>query len=99
MATPEDARPAEKLERDRALVHMLHRLWTYALTTKSNEVRESADEVAEAASRGFITTSIVPHGQVFGRLWKLTPEGLSFLFDHATDVASEEARYAEAHCN
>ena len=77
---------------------MLHRLWTYALTTKANEVREYADEVAEAASRGFITTSIVPQGTIFGRLWKLTPEGLVFLFDHATDVASEEYRYAETHC-
>lgn len=99
MSSHEDPRPAELRERDRALVHVLHRLWTYSLTTKSNEVRECADEVAEAASRGFITTSIVPRGSLFGRLWKLTPEGLAFLFDHATDVASEEARYAEAHCN
>lgn len=99
MPSIDDSRPPEKEERERALVHMLHRLWTYALTTKSNEVRECADEVAEAASRGFITTSIVPRGAVFGRLWKLTPAGLSFLFDNAPLVASEEARYAEAHCN
>jgi hypothetical protein len=99
MSSLEDARPAEKRARDSVLVHLLHRLWTYSLTTKSNEVRDCADEVAEAASRGFITTAIVPHGQVFGRLWKLTPEGVSYLFDHATEVASEEARYAEAHCN
>lgn len=76
---------------------MLHRLWTYALTTKANEVRDYADEVAEAASRGFITTAIVPDGSLYGRLWKLTPLGLSFLFQHSALVAHEEARYAEAH--
>ena len=99
MSSLEDARPPDHGERERALVHVLHRLWTYSLTTKSNEVRDYADEIAEAASRQLITTAVVPKGNVYGRLWKLTALGTTFLYDHATEVADEEARYAEAHCS
>lgn len=80
------------------LVRVLHRLWTYSLTTKSGEIREYADEVAEAAIRQLITTAVVPGGSTYGRLWKLTPAGVSFLFDHADLIRDEEARYAQAHC-
>jgi shikimate kinase len=79
------------------LVRILHRLWTYSLTTKSDEVRAYADEVAEAASRGFISTAIIPNGTLYGRLWKLTPSGTQFLFDHAAAVADEEDRYVQHH--
>lgn len=89
----EDPRPPELVERVRGLVHVLQRLWTYALTTKSDEVRSFADEVAEAASRGLITTSVIPKGSIHGRLWKLTPAGLQFLYDNAEALANEEDEY------
>lgn len=80
------------------MVRVLHRLWTYSLTTKSNEVRDFADEIAEAASRQLITTAVVPGGRTFGRLWKLTPAGTALLFEKAALVADEETNYAQVHC-
>lgn len=94
----EDLRPANQAARKSALVHVLQKLWAYPLTTKSDDARMFADDIAEAASRGFITTSTIPKGVVFGRLWKLTPEGLSFLFDNAALVKDEETRYVQAYC-
>jgi len=93
----EDNRPAIESERIAGLVHVLQRLWTYSLTTKSDEVRLYADEIAEASSRGFITTSVIPKGDVYGRLWKLTPEGLTFLYDHAQVLSSEEEEYVRTY--
>lgn len=98
MSSLEDSRPALAREREAELVRVLHRLWTYSLTTKSNEARDFADEFAEAASRQLITTAVVPGGLTFGRLWKLTPAGVTFLFDRAEALSDEEARYVEAHC-
>lgn len=93
----EDHRSSLADERVAGLVHVLQRLWTYSLTTKSDEVRTFADEIAEASSRGFITTSVIPKGEVYGRLWKLTPEGTQFLYDHAHVLASEEMKYEADH--
>lgn len=93
----EDARPPDIEARTRELVHVLARLWTYSLTTKSDEARAYADEIAEAASRGFITTLVTPGGSLHGRLWKLTPEGLQFLFDNAPEPSYEENRYVQHH--
>lgn len=93
----EDTRPADDVGRVAGLVYVLHRLWTYALTTKSDEARCYADEVAEAASRGFITTSVTPGGTLHGRLWKLTPEGTAFLFANASSLAYEDDVYVETH--
>jgi hypothetical protein len=98
MSSLEDHRSADYAEREAVLVRVLHRLWTYSLTTKSNECREFADEVAEAASRQLITTAVVPAGSTYGRLWKLTPQGVAYLFDHAALVADEEAHYAQDYC-
>lgn len=81
------------------MVHLLQQVWTYHLTTKSNDARAWADEIAEAASRKHITTSIVPGGGVYGRIWKLTPAGVEFLFANSHMLSDEEVRYAEAHCN
>lgn len=97
MSSLEDPRPADQAEREAVLVRVLHRLWTYSLTTKSNEARDFADEIAEAASRQLITTAIVPKGLTYGRLWKLTPQGVSLLFDRAEALSDEEYRYAD-HC-
>jgi hypothetical protein len=89
-----DPRPAAELERDTALLLVLQKLWTYSLTTKSDDVRSYADEIAEAASRGFITTIVIPNGSLHGRLWKLTPKGTQFLWDEADRLLNEEDHYA-----
>lgn len=94
----EDPRPPDRVARDGALVHLLQRLWTYSLTTKADDVRVFADEVAEAASRQFITTQIVPGGSVYGRIWKPTVAGLEFLFANRNLLTEEEVRYATDHC-
>jgi len=95
----EDTRPAAKLEREAALVHLLHRIWTYAVTTKSDDARSWADEIAEAASRQLLTTQVVPGvGQIYGRLWKLTPQGTTLLFENGGMLTREEQDYAETYC-
>lgn len=93
----EDARPPDVEGRLTALVYVLHRLWTYAMTTKADEARVYADEIAEAASRGFITTQVTPGGDVYGRLWKLTPSGTAFLYDHPTLLSDQDNDYVSAH--
>ena len=93
----DDPRPFDEAARTADLAQVLSRLWTYSVTTKSDEARIYADEIAEASSRGFITTAVAPHGTLFGRLWKLTPTGLSFLFDNAGCPQSVEKAYAENH--
>jgi hypothetical protein len=93
----EDTRPFDEMERTLELCQVLSRLWTYSITTKSDEARIYADQIAEAASRGFITTAIAPHGTLFGRLWKLTPSGLSYLFNYAGDPRIQETAYVENH--
>lgn len=45
--------------------------------TKSNLARTHADEIAQAASRGWLTTQTAPHE--YGRLWLLTTAGLATL--------------------
>lgn len=72
------------------MLTLLQRVWVYSITTKSDIAREYADEIAEAASRKFVTTEIVPGRNIHGRLWKLTPEGTDFLFAHAHVIADEE---------
>lgn len=96
----EDARPPDQGLRDAAVVHLLQRVWTYPVTTKSDDARVYADEVAEAASRKLITTAIVPpaSARIYGRIWKVTPRGLAFLFRHAALLTSEENDYANHHC-
>lgn len=76
---------------------LLQKLWTYSVTTKSDDARVYADEVAEAASRGFITTAIIPKGEFYGRLWKLTNTGTDFLFAKSEYLEQEEVRYVQDH--
>ena len=94
----EDTRPPGEEGRTAALVHLLQRVWTYVVSTKSDDARAFADEIAEGSSRGLLTTQIVPEGKVYGRIWKLTPEGLAFLFAHPNLLSEEEVRYAETYC-
>lgn len=94
----EDHRPGEPSLRDAALAHLLLRVWCYPVTTKCDDARAWADEIAEGASRAFLTTLIIPHGRIYGRIWKITPDGLSFLFAHADLLTSEEVQYVEGYC-
>lgn len=57
-------------------------IWTCGITTKSDRARAYADTVAEAASRGFITTLNVPGHPEHGCVWRLAPGGLLHLFQH-----------------
>lgn len=101
MSEIEDHRPPELEDREVRLLQLLQRVWTFAITTKSDYAREYADEIAEAASRSFITTAVVPAlaGTIYGRLWKITVPGLEHLLAFAHRIAqSEEAKYAEAYC-
>lgn len=77
-------------------------MWTYAITTRSNRAREYAEELAEAASRGFVTTMVAvpaPGDQVvYGRLWKLTAWGYNHLMAHGHKIgAMETQEYVEEH--
>lgn len=94
----EDKRPPDRDGRTLELVLVLQHLWTYSYSTKSDFAREWADAIAEAASRGFVTTAIVPGGSVFGRLWKPTDRGLSFLFDNAALIQNQEDEYVSNYC-
>lgn len=60
------------------LIRVLERAWSSPFTTKSDFAKAEADWVAIAASLGFITT-YQPSGR-FGRIWRVTPRGASFLF-------------------
>jgi len=56
----------------------------------SNLARDNADLFAEAASRGLITTEVVPGTRRYGRIWKITSAGLYFLNAGASLIASAE---------
>ena len=94
----EDTRPGDQPGRDAILVHLLQRVWTYPITTKSNDARAFADEIAEGASRQLITTQVVPGGKTYGMIWKLTPQGVSFLWLNAGLLTDEEVSYVENYC-
>lgn len=98
MNTLKDTRPPGEDGRKAALVHLLQRVWTYEVTSKSDDARAFADEIAEGSSRGLLTTQVVPHGKLWGRIWKLTPKGCTFLFHNANLLSDEEVRYAETYC-
>lgn len=51
--------------------------WLGGFLTKSDLARVKADEVAAAASAGYITTSTGP--DVYGRLWVITTKGLTII--------------------
>lgn len=94
-----DPRPPALEDREVRLLQLLQRVWTYAITTKSDYARDYADELAEASSRGFLTTAVVPSRSIFGRLWKMTPTGLQHLYDLSDRIADNEViQYAQAYC-
>lgn len=108
MTTIVDTRPPAMEDRERRLLGLLQRVWTYAITTKSDYAREYADEIAQASSAGFLTTQVAPgyvsdEGEIlmavaYGRLWKITPTGLQFLYDQGDQIAADEvAQYIEGY--
>ena len=91
-----DTRPANNAEREQRLLALLQRVWTYAITTKSDLARDYADEIAQASSAGLLTTEVLPNTGIYGRLWKITPDGLDHLWENAEAIATEEAvKYLE----
>lgn len=65
------------------LLIILERIWKHPVTTKSDYAREHADLLAMAAVLGYITNAETPgpNIQEFGRIWKVTPAGLSYLWE------------------
>ncbi|BAF89594.1 hypothetical protein AZC_3596 [Azorhizobium caulinodans ORS 571] len=57
--------------------------WLKPFMTKSNIAKAEADGVALAASLGLITTRV--DATTFGRIWRVTPKGLSLLFQRWND--------------
>jgi hypothetical protein len=98
LSTIEDTRPAATQDREAALVHLLQRVWTYQMTTKSDDARCFADEIVEAAHRQLLTTQVVPGGRLYGRLLKLTSLGVTHLEANATLLSEEETTYAATYC-
>lgn len=62
---------------DDALDRVLAQAWAGGFSTKSDFARANADAVAEAASRGFITSG--DERGKFGRWWRITKPGLHVL--------------------
>lgn len=91
-------RPKQGSARKQAMVSVLQQVWTYGASTKGDVARSQADEFAEAASRGLLTTVIIPGGEVHGRLWKITGAGLAYLTANVGTLSLEELDYVEAHC-
>lgn len=60
------------------MTHLLEEAWDHGVRTKGNLARAYADELAAAASRGFLTTE-TPRG-IYGRKWRITPAGLDHLW-------------------
>lgn len=67
------------------MVPVLSYIWQFPATTKSDFARLHADTIAVAACLGYITTAHTPGHPVkeFGRNWKLTPRGLTYLWENA----------------
>lgn len=98
MSNITDPRPPDKDSRERQLLVLLQRVWTFSFTTKSDTARDYADEIAEGSSRSFLTTEIVLGHPLHGRLWKITPAGLQWLNDHAASIAADEVNnYVESY--
>ncbi len=92
----EDVRPPDAQAREYNLLCLLQRVWTSGYTTKSDFARDWADEIAEAASRGHLTTLVAfqPNTRtcIYGRLWKVTPSGLAFLSLRGHVIADKEVK-------
>ena len=63
-------------------------------TTKSDFSRENATRIAEASSRGLITTETPLDG--FGNVWRVSPDGLVALFMRVGETIEGEYIVREA---
>jgi hypothetical protein len=62
---------------DRYLRDVLLAAWSLPFSTKSDFARLAADEIAEAACRGLITTRT--EAGAWGRYWRITPAGAAII--------------------
>lgn len=65
------------------VLYVLDLAWRSGFTTKSDPARENADAVAEAASRGLITTQSWDGSWL--KRWQITPKGCHELFNRGGD--------------
>lgn len=63
----------------KAINHLLHRVYRQGISLQSDTAREFDQEVAALCSMGLITTKTAP--LQFGRVWRITEEGLALLRD------------------
>lgn len=82
---------------ERELLRCIQRVHSYAFSTKSDYSRQFADQLAEAACKGFVTTRVVPGQDTYGRHWKVTPLGLLHLEHWAHLIGQEEVQNYEDH--
>ena len=59
------------------LYQVLHRAYLQPFSVASNYCRHHIQEVAALASLGLLTTQVGP--KMFGRQWRITPEGIETL--------------------
>lgn len=66
---------------------MLSTIWRHGVTrTKSDLSRHYATEIAEAASRGWLTSEMPFDVNRYGVHWRLTPAGIDYLFACARSI-------------
>lgn len=78
------------LSETKAVLTVLQHIHSYAWTLQSDDSRCFANEIAAAASMGYISTEVVYGSRVFGRRWKITVRGLAFLCGASDLIAEEE---------
>lgn len=61
----------------RSFNDILYRAYIQGIHLQSNIAREFDQEIAALASLGMITTKEAPH--TYGRIWRITEEGLGLL--------------------
>lgn len=62
---------------NKVLYQVLHRAYLHPFAIASNYCRRHIQEVAALASMGLLTTQVGP--RLFGRQWRITPEGIETL--------------------
>lgn len=85
-----DCQPPEGSPEELDLLRCLQRVHTYSFKTKADYSREYATEIAEGASRGFLTTRVIASENRYGHHWKLTLLGLAHLTQWAHLIGQEE---------
>lgn len=93
---PEPVPPIRQKHKE-SILTLLQHVHTYPTSIQSDLARTAAQEIAEAASRGYISTKVVPTADTFGRVWKITHTGLMYLTSNARLIADVELRAYNAH--